>query len=242
VERTDGLSPEALQRLGQLVKGMGGADAAAKRTDIPKSTIDKYLGGHSEPPASRLAKITAAAGSSVDYVIFGKTGAPIVERSDPATNVVRLEPRELQGRSANDDLITIPRLNIEASAGLGRAVIESDEEESRIPFRRSWLRDMGVSPQYAEFITGRGDSMKPTIEDGDLLLVNRAIDRIESEGIYAFVMHGLVSVKRLQLVFSGSIRIISDNREHYPPETVPASEMPAMHVVGRVVWIGRRLR
>jgi phage repressor protein C with HTH and peptisase S24 domain len=86
-----------------------------------------------------------------------------------------------------------------------------------------------------------GDSMLPTLSDGDEILVDRgdAAARVR-DGIYVLRMEGALMVKRLALnPAARRITVASDNSA-YPswPDCDPAS----IDIVGRVVWVGRKLR
>ena len=91
-------------------------------------------------------------------------------------------------RSARGDaggLVTVPRFDLGASAGAGTF---ADEERpvAQIGFDPAWLRRITRGrPADLSIIKVEGDSMTPTLADGDDILVNRA-DAIRSlrDGIY----------------------------------------------------------
>lgn len=85
-----------------------------------------------------------------------------------------------------------------------------------------------------------GESMRETIHDGDLLLVDvsPAATQIVEGKIYVFSIGNEAFVKRLRRLGDKTI-MISDNREMFPEEVVP-DHLP-MRVYGRVKWTGRTL-
>jgi len=89
-------------------------------------------------------------------------------------------------------------------------------------------------------IRAEGDSMRPTLSDGDDILVDASeAGRRLRDGIYVLRREGALLVKRLALSpAAGRIAVLSDNPD-YPswPECDPAD----LEIVGRVVWVGRRL-
>ena len=142
--------------------------------------------------------------------------------------------------SAGATQIAVPRLEVDASAGPG--ALGSDERtRSRIAFDPHWLRALGASdPAALSIIEVRGDSMVPTLGDGDEILVDRgdAGGRLR-DGVYVLRMEGALMVKRLALnPAARRITVASDNPA-YPswPDCDPAD----VDVVGRVVWMGRKL-
>jgi len=134
----------------------------------------------------------------------------------------------------------IPLYNVEASAGDGEIPIDESVREY-IPLKIAWLKAelrAGISGVLA--VPVRGDSMQPTISDGDVVLVEKTSE-IRDDAIYVFRRGDVVQVKRLQALPGGSFRVISDNRERYEPYTVDPTEYPEYSVIGRVIWHGRNL-
>jgi Peptidase S24-like len=146
------------------------------------------------------------------------------------------------GAAGDGGLVGVPRLDIEASAGAG--ALEAEERRlGRIGFDAAWLRRLGLAgggPGRLSVIRVDGDSMNPTLADGDDILVDRddGTGRLR-DGIYVLRIEGTLVVKRLAVGPGGRLSVSSDN-EAYPgwPDLDPG----AVDVVGRVVWVGRRLR
>ena len=145
-----------------------------------------------------------------------------------------------EGVAAEAGLLSVPRLDVGASAGPGS--LDADERRlGRIGFDRQWLRRLGVGDRGAlSVIRVQGDSMSPTLSDGDEILVDRddGAGRLR-DGIYVLRVEGALVVKRLAVGPGGRLSVRSDNAA-YPgwPDLEPSS----VDVVGRVVWVGRRLR
>ena len=146
---------------------------------------------------------------------------------------------QIMGGSDLPGFTLVPRLNVQASAGNG-ALTWSEEPVDFLAFQESWLRARNISPKHARVLTTKGDSMEPTIRDGDVLLIDTSIDRVRDNTIYIVVYGGLVLVKRVHGKFDGSLMLMSDN-ERYPPEIVAAHDVPDLIVAGRVVWFGRSI-
>jgi phage repressor protein C with HTH and peptisase S24 domain len=136
--------------------------------------------------------------------------------------------------------VFVPRLAVEASAGHGREVVPIHQYDQTVAFQESWLHKIGVSPKNAHALSAVGDSMEPTIRDGDLLLVDTSIDKVRDNGIYVIVVDGMVLVKRLHVRTDRSLVLKSDNPQ-YPAETIQAADTADLHVAGRVRWFGRAI-
>jgi hypothetical protein len=143
-------------------------------------------------------------------------------------------------RESDVGLVSVPRLDVGASAGPGSL----DAEESRlgrIGFDPQWLRRLGVGDRGAlSVIRVQGDSMAPTLSDGDEILVDRAdaAERLR-DGIYVLRIEESLVVKRLALSPAGRRVSVRSDNDAYPswPDCDPAT----IDLVGRVVWMGRRL-
>lgn len=133
-------------------------------------------------------------------------------------------------------MIAIPRLPLGASAGPG--VLAADETAiGHIGFDRRWFREQGLDPAMLTAIAVQGDSMQPTLADGDEILVDRT-PVPPRDGIHVIRRDDTLLVKRLQFRPGGRVMILSDNTA-YPPE--PDVPLSAIEVIGRVVWKGGRL-
>lgn len=145
-----------------------------------------------------------------------------------------VEESELGGpTTAAPTLVAVPYLAIRAAAGQG---IAPDESLIRTePFAPALLRELGVAPADASLVTAEGVSMRPTIQGGDRLLVDRGDARVDSEGIFVFRRDDLLSVKRVSRA-GGGLRLASDNAD-YPSVVAARAEVT---IVGRVKLLLRR--
>ena len=140
-----------------------------------------------------------------------------------------------------DEFIAIAHAAARPSKG-GGAIVEDEGRPGRdYHFRRSWIRDkLRAAPSMLRVLQVEGDSMLPTLEDGDTVLVDMNQRSPNPPGI--FVLHdgmGLVA-KRLEHVPMSDpprLRIISDN-PHYAPYECTAEEI---NVIGRIRWFAREL-
>lgn len=145
-------------------------------------------------------------------------------------------PEEVGGKS--DNLKLVPKLAVGASAGAG-ALADGEALAGKVGFDEQWLRKLGVEPRNVSLIRVEGDSMQPTLNDGDDIMVDKgAALKPLRDGIHVIRIDGVLMVKRLAPAPGGRLSVLSDNPA-YPswPDRDPAE----VQVVGRVVWVGRRL-
>lgn len=145
--------------------------------------------------------------------------------------------RAMVGRSA---MVSVPRLDLRASAGPG-ALPGDEAAVGAFAFDERWLRTVASGqPADMSIIRVTGDSMAPTLVEGDDILVHAsdAGARLR-DGIYVLRRDDALSVKRLAVNPAGRrVTIKSDNPAYRDFADVKLS---AIVIIGRVVWSGRRL-
>src|SRR6476661_7623869 len=70
-----------------------------------------------------------------------------------------------------EELISVPVLDVQASAGPG-AFADDERARARMRFDPGWLRGLKLDPAQLSVIQVVGDSMSPTLDDGDDILVD----------------------------------------------------------------------
>lgn len=145
-------------------------------------------------------------------------------------------PLEHQARQLG--LALVPELELGYSMG-GGSIFSDYHHKGFLPFNRDWLRSLMVGSTADLFVArGTGDSMAPTLLDGDIVLIDTAQNQIKQQDrIWALSYGDLGMIKRVRRLPSGVYSIMSDN----PNISEIAAHDEEMHVVGRVVWIGRTI-
>lgn len=129
----------------------------------------------------------------------------------------------------------VPRLDVGLSAGPG-ALAGEDRVLRGEMVDPHVLRRLGVRAGDLSVVAARGESMLPTIADGDEMLVDHSDCVVPPKGaIFAVRLGGMVMVKRL-VHGQGRLRMVSDNPA-YPPV-----ESPDVEIIGRVVRLSRALK
>ena len=179
---------------------------------------------------------------------FIKRGTPKKLDPDDVDRLARycgVAAGELGGRTPYDpgrgaDLIRVPRLDVGASAGHG-ALNDRESSVSHIAFEQGWLRQLcGSSSADVSFIRVQGDSMTPTLGDGDDILVDRTDggERLR-DGVYVLRREETLMVKRLAANPTGRLVTIKSDNPAYPEWR--DCDLTTLEIIGRVVWAGRRL-
>lgn len=132
-------------------------------------------------------------------------------------------------------LATIRRLDLEASAGPG-TLAEDDGANDSIQLDPRLLAALRLRPATTAMLRARGDSMSPTIEDGDQIVVDERDRTVgAASAIFVLRLDGGLLVKRVERIAAG-YRISSDNSAY------PSATAAAVEIIGRVVWLSRALR
>ncbi len=143
----------------------------------------------------------------------------------------------------DDDCISIP-VKGEVFASMGYGVTVYDERQTATySISRKLVEDLGISKNKTEIIFAQGDSMLPTIEGGDSLLVDHTRTEIYDGKIYCVRIDGQLYAKRLQKIPPNTVRIVSDNSKYRSFEIDLSKEKTFdFQVIGEVRWWGRVAR
>lgn len=87
------------------------------------------------------------------------------------------------------------------------------------------LRNKGIEQSNALATTASGDSMSPTIRDGDTIHLDTGRKNIKDGKIFAICYGGMFIVKRLYNAPFGGVRVVSDNHVEYPEINLTAEEI-----------------
>lgn len=211
----------------------------------PRAALQRLIDERGEDYASLSRLIGRNAAYVQQYI---KRGVPKRLAEEDRRLLARYfsVPDELLGGPPADaarteaDLIVVPRLDVEAAAGAG-ALGGDERPRTHFAFDQKWLRALVQGDtQRLSIIRVEGDSMVPTLADGDDILVDcGGIGERLRDGIYVLRIDEALIVKRLALnPSSRRVSIKSDNAA-YP--TWPECELDSIDVIGRVVWAGRRI-
>jgi phage repressor protein C with HTH and peptisase S24 domain len=138
------------------------------------------------------------------------------------------------------DLVPVKRVAVRASAGPG-ALVTGEIAKPYFGFDGRWLKALTATPaSKLSVIRVEGDSMAPTLNAGDDILVDPGDtgDRLR-DGIYVLRIDDALIVKRIALHPVGRRVTVQSDNPAYPDW--PDCDMAEIVCIGRVVWAGRKI-
>jgi phage repressor protein C with HTH and peptisase S24 domain len=178
--------------------------------------------------------------------VDGRPRVCVKPRAHDARQLTAQEPRAAFGMEPilawehledlpEGEFVMVPRLDVHLSAGAGREQVEIElVKDNPQAFRAEWIRLMRLKPNKLAAMRASGESMEPTIHDGDSLLVDTSQTSVSDGKVYALWYDGGERVKRLFRLPGGGLRIVSDNTKH-PPIEVGPDHPEHVRIIGRVV-------
>lgn len=223
----DNFAPAFGRRLVELLASRGiarrGAGAYLQRKyRVSNVTANDWLNGRFRPEIETARRIAEDHDANFDELYFG------AEVSRPEES----EYTDVTGYAQ--------------AVGLGAAGAEAEEyaETHSLKFKKTSLRRRGIYGRNLAIYYGKGDSMEPTIEDGDAILFDTSDTRVVDGALYLIQLHGAANpeyyVKRAMVLDAG-IYFASDNPRgdhHWQKPRAKDSKREPIAVIGRVHWIG----
>lgn len=231
---------EAHERLAWLRRRAGYESAAdfAKAIGVHQTTYRAYESGQNG--FSKLAPtIARRLGCSVEFLLEG-VELPHERLLPPAPprNYVEADLPPVVGASDEDGAIHVRALDLSYAMGDGTNLDDYFEETS-VQFDPNFLRSVTRATSSMLFVArGDGDSMFPTLINDDQVLIDTSQTRLnQQDRIWACSLHGAGMIKRLRIIDQDRVEVRSDN------PAIGNIEVPMrdLHIVGRVVWVGRRV-
>lgn len=215
-------------RLSERMQQCGVTQAElGRRVGLSQQAIGKLVRGDAHSSA-HLHKIARELETTPAYL----TG----ETDDPSAVVMYPPTRDEMA----EELGLIKVGEIDLNIGMGAAYLDESSIQTVdrwIP--TDWVRNFTTAPaSHLAIVRPSGDSMYPTINDRDIVLIDRSslnIDR--QDAIWALSFGGLGTIKRVRAMPDGTYKLMADN-PHVGDELAVDGEM---FVIGRVAGVIRRL-
>lgn len=191
----------------------------AAEIGVTRQAVSKMVTGGTTD-SSRIYQLATALQTSAAY-LKGETNDASEDAPPPAT---------IENMADQLDLVPVAEISLEF--GMGSTFLHDDVETVRRYLPREWIAHFTKSPPaLLRFARGRGDSMYPTILDGDLVLIDLGETRMtQQDDVWAVGYGDLGGFKRLRSIGEGKIKVMSDN-ERVSDEIF---HMDEIRIIGRV--------
>ena len=162
-------------------------------------------------PLSNILDFCALKKISINWMLYGQDPSSLIDSTDKYW--IKYFP------------------TISVSAGGGAYDAHDDYEKLDLPDFFVNIIGGKDNIKNIEAINVTGDSMEPTLNNGNIIFIDKTKQDVAKDGIYAFVNENGLFVKRMQRRIDGSLDIISDNKE-YPMQIAKKTEI---NILGKVV-------
>lgn len=195
-------------------------------TGASKGTVTNWINGVNNPTGKRLVQLAQALKTTSSWLLTGNS----------TPEFTQVEPWD-SNTPLDDDEVEIPFFKDFSFACGGGSIGEAIANETRkLRMSKATLRNLSIMKENAVAATAIGDSMSPTIKDGDTIHVDLGRKNIKDGKIFVICIGGLFYCKRLYNLPLGGVRIVSDNSVEFPEIQLSAQEIidQQLEVIG---WV-----
>ena len=211
------------ERISKRLKDLRMSQADLIRASgAPQQTINSLIRGDRRS-TQHLVRIATALQTTPAYLMCETDNPTVGAQLAPTADTI----------AEQLDVVMIEEVDL--AFGLGATFQDNAPRFTLVPFSRKWLREAaGNNGALVSVARGRGDSMEPTIYNGDWCLFDRSQQHIDQpDGLWALAIGDFLMFKRVQAQPDGSFLIVSDNAAS-PPIRVVEGEF---HVIGRIIGV-----
>lgn len=162
-------------------------------------------------PFSNILDFCAIKKISINWLLYGQDPSSLVDSTDKYW------------------IKYFPTISVSAGGG----AYDADEDFEKLDLPDFFVNIIGGKENISniEAINVTGDSMEPTLNNGNIIFIDKTKQDASKDGIYAFINENGLFVKRIQKRVDGGLDIISDNKE-YPSQIINKGEI---NILGKVV-------
>lgn len=222
-------------------KGIPSPSAVARALNVSDQSVNNWK--TRGVPHSMTIEAQRLWGVAAHWISTGE-GPKWISVSPLPSSLVLDQAHTSPAPELGESTIRVPLLANAGSMGTGSDVQHEDVLVGHISLSEQWVarRLQPSSSAALRFIHAYGDSMHPTFEDGDVLLVDTGMrDAKTIDGVYVMAANDRVYIKRVRQRMDGVVEISSDNPTVKTVDVLNGDH--AIDVLGRVVWCwnGRKL-
>ena len=200
----------------------GNISKFAKTIGVSQPSLTKWLNYGTDISRSNLIKIIEATGTNPEWLILGK-GQMKTQSNSP---------------NANDSVVMIPSYSYIDVSVTVKHFDKSIQPDSEEPYSIKCLERLGAEARNLAVFWASDNSMQPTIEEADKLLIDLSVKEIKNDRIYLIQNGSSMWIKRIRFLWD-SVEIVSDNKSKYAPITISPQEAKELKILGQVIHISK---
>jgi len=161
-----------------------------------KANISHWETMKHSPSLQQLMAIAKVTGKPLPPAILANMGGSTqtADTSPLFPGAMRVVPIDQD----DDSLVQIPMVKLRLSAGItGFQTAPEGRDGGTLGMRRSWIERKQLHAEHLIAILIKGESMEPTLYDGDTVILNTLDRKLVDGGVYAINYEGEAVVKRL---------------------------------------------
>ncbi|MGM0608661.1 MAG: XRE family transcriptional regulator [Candidatus Muiribacteriota bacterium] len=179
----------------------------AEKINVPVTAISKYENGKIKPSSEVLKKLLKNLNVNINWILMGSGDMLLYSEDDSET-------KKNYNKYIKNSHLTGLNNNF-----ISHRLVKNLKKELNINARIFLIKD---------------DSMSPTLNIGDSVLVN-FIDKIHTCGIYAFMINDNIFINRVQ-EFGKDLQLIFDNTLYQNYILKDYRKNKSFKLLGEVVW------
>jgi SOS-response transcriptional repressor LexA len=181
--------------------GIKSQSELARQAMLPQPTVHRVFAGTGQPSLRTIERLAEACGVSVEWLLRGGT--------DSAKLPVGF--RRVAPADEADNHVRIRKVKLRLSAGISGFQVDTEYDEGEtITIDPRWIARRGFNAARLIAIDVRGDSMEPTLYDGDTVILDTGDTEAVDGAVYAINYEGEDVIKRL-VRDAGNWWLSSDN-------------------------------
>lgn len=198
----------------------------ARAVGVVQPSLARWVRGEADPTRTNLIKIAEASGVSLDWLALGLGD---MEDTKPLQ-----KQHNINLQVSNDEsFVDIEDCReVRISAG-GGGFNEEYQTYQSTKVEKAWLDSRRLKAENCAMFLVSGDSMYPTLKDGEEIIVDRSKKDLKDGKIFVLNNEGAMLVKKVQITYNG-ITLISQNTEYTPIE-LDTEQANRLIVIGQVV-------
>ena len=186
-------------------------------TGAGRATVSGWVNGTNNPSAKHLNNLAKTLKTTTSWLLTGI--------ADTGQNLQSVEVWD-DNTPLDEDEVEIPFFkDFSFACGSGLISEAMANETRKLRMSKATLRNLTIAKDNAVAATASGDSMSPTIKDGDTIHIDLGRKNIKDGKIFAVCIGGLFYCKRLYNLPFGGVRIVSDNSDEFPEIQLTADQI-----------------